>query len=391
MNEAMQQGAVRVTPQPKPDAKPRRAPQVVALALAVVALVVARPATYHARALALLSTFSDPTAAPAVTDEAASFKTPDGREIRARLYVPAGSSTGSRPGVVLVHGVHHLGIEEPRLRRFARALAAAGITVLTPEVTELSDYHVASASIDTVGAAALALRDRLGGRRVGVMGMSFGGGISLLAAADARFADPIAFVVAVGAHDDLARVSRFFATDEAVEVSGTIHKTHAHEYGPTVLVYSHVEDFFPADDVPAARTALRAWLHDHRDDARAAAATLSPASKARVEKLFSADVAAVRSELLAEVERHADAMAAVSPHGRLAGLRAHVYLAHGAGDSVIPATETNWLAADVPASALRDVLVSPAIVHVELKAPTLLDQLQLVHFMGHVVEEAEDT
>ena len=43
--------------------------------------------------------------------------------------------------------------------------------------------------------------------------MSFAGGLSLLAAADPRFAEDVGFVVAVGAHHDLARVSRFFATD----------------------------------------------------------------------------------------------------------------------------------------------------------------------------------
>ena len=37
-----------------------------------------------------------------------------------------------------------------------------------------------------------------------------------------------------------------------------------------VLVYSHVEDFFPAEDVPAARDALRSWLWEKRDDAREA-------------------------------------------------------------------------------------------------------------------------
>jgi pimeloyl-ACP methyl ester carboxylesterase len=221
------------------------------------------------------------------------------------------------------------------------------------------------------------------------MGMSFGGGVALLTAADARFADRVGFVVAIGAHDDLARVSRFFATSRIETVSGGTRELHAHDYGAMVLVYTHVEDFFPAEDVPAARAAIKDWLAEQREAARAAAQPLSPPSKARLDRLFAADVPSVQGELLGEVARHEKEMAAVSPHGHLAGLRANVYLLHGAGDTVIPATETEWLAKDVPPSTLRAVLVSPAIVHVELDKPTMRDQWDLVHFMSAIVAEAE--
>jgi dienelactone hydrolase len=372
-----------------------RRTRVALFVLALLAVMLVRPAARHARAASLLASFSDPNAKPAVLEEDLSLPVPGRGAVPARIYRPASLASDAKgmmdaPGVVLVHGVHRLGIAEPRLQRFARAVADAGLVVMTPEVSELSDYHVASRSIDTVGAATLALAARLGRKNVGLMGMSFGGGVALLTAADARFADRIAFVVAVGAHDDLARVSRFFATNEIAEADGGTLALHAHEYGATVLVYSHVEDFFPEADVPAARDALRLWLWEKRDDARAIANKLSPASKEKVEKLFAADLAPVRQEILAEIDRHVAEMGAVSPHGHLAGLRAHVYLMHGAGDTVIPASETLWLAKDVPPALLRAVLVSPAIVHVELKEPTLLDKWELVHFMGRVIGEAED-
>src|SRR5205823_3807992 len=105
--------------------------------------------------------------------------------------------------IVLAHGVHRLGIEEPRLQRFARAIAASGVVVMTPEIAELTDYRVDPRSIDTLGAAAHSLRERTHAP-VGLMGMSFAGGLSLLATADPAYAPDIAFVVAIGAHDDLA-------------------------------------------------------------------------------------------------------------------------------------------------------------------------------------------
>ena len=363
--------------------------------MAVLAIFLAGPAAHHARATTLLMSFSDPKATPDVLEEELTVDVPASpagaaRTVKARLFSPPGGTPKDRPAVVLVHGVQYLGIEEPRLQRFAKSIVSAGIVVLTPQVDELADYEVSARSIETVGAAIGALRARSGGAaKVGLMGTSFGGGVSLLTAADPRFADQVAFVVAIGAHDDLARVSGFFANDEIENVTGGTTKLRAHGYGATVLVYTHAEDFFPAEDVPAARDALRSWLHEKRDEARERAKTVTPASKAKLDVMFGPDISALRPEILAMIERHRDDMTTVSPHGRLGTLRAHVYLLHGAGDTVIPATETMWLAHDVPAASLRSVLVSPAIEHVELKEPSLGDQWSLVHFMGDVIGEAE--
>ena len=378
--------AEKHAPRARRRARTRRL-RVVVFVLAVFGIVLARPAAHHARAASLLVAFADPSGTPAAIDEERLSFTRGGEEIPARLYVPRGVSDA--PGVVLVHGVHHHGIEEVRLERFARAVAGAGVVVMTPAVKELSDYKVAPRSIDTVGAAVEALRGRLGVAKVGVMGMSFGGGISLLAAADPRFAEHVSFVVAVGAHGDLGRVSRFFVNDEIPEPGGTTKKLRAHDYGVMVLVYSHVEDFFPAEDVPAAQVALRSWLREERDDARTAMATLSAASKTKLETLFETGAGSMKGELLAEIDRHTADMAEVSPRGRLGSIRANVYLLHGEGDTVIPATETLWLAQDVPPSRLKSALVSPAIEHVELKSPTAADKWALVHFMGQVIGEAE--
>ena len=369
--------------------RPGRRARTAALLLVFVVALLARPAVHHARAATLLLRFAGTPSgeAPPLVEERTSFEV-SGRTIPARLYAPPQAKDA--PGIVMVHGVHFRGIEEPRLQRFARAIAGAGYVVLTPEVSELSDYHVARASIDTVGAATAHLRARLGREKVGLMGMSFGGGVALLTAADARFAEQVAFVVAIGAHDDLGRVSRFFATDETEAPDGTKGTLRAHEYGATVLVYSHVEAFFPAEDVPAAREALHDWLREERESARAASARLSPGSRAKVEKLFAADVASLRGEILAALDRERASMAEVSPHGHLEGLRANVYLLHGERDTVIPATETLWLARDVPPARLRTALVTPAIQHVELHEPSLAERAALVHFMGEVLADASD-
>src|SRR5205085_1280234 len=169
--------------------------------------------------------------------------------ILARLYVPQGRSSAS--GLVLLHGVHHLGIDEPRLVHFARAFAQSGVVVLTPELKDLADYQVTPDCIDVIGSSANWLHREIG-KPVGIMGLSFAGGLALLAAADPRYAPDISLVVAVGAHDDLARVARFLVTDRVEAPDGSIKKLPAEQYGALVLVYSHPKVFFSAADSSAA-------------------------------------------------------------------------------------------------------------------------------------------
>ena len=371
----------------------RRRALTVLAAIAAVILLAAPAITRHLRAAALLTAFADPAAKTALSAFAsAPLDEQDGAleaGAKTRLYLPRGAV---RPaGVVLLHGVHRLGIDEPRLVRFARSIARAGYVVLTPELEEIAAYRIEPATIETIGAAAHALATKLG-RPVGVMGMSFAGGLALLAAAEPRFRDDIAFVVAVGAHDDLARVAGFFATDRARRPDGSSQELAAHPYGVLVLVYSDVEAFFSRADAAVARDAIRLALWEQQDQAKKRAAELSPGGRARFLALLDHDLDAIGPDLRAFIAKRAAAMRAVSPHDRLASIAAPVFLLHGESDTVIPATETLWLERDVPASHLVDALVSPAIVHVEIgKGPSARERFALVHFMANILAAADAT
>src|SRR5512135_2141330 len=109
-----------------------------------------------------------------VAEESTTVDTPQG-PMRARYYLPSGVS--DPPGMVVCHGVHHLGIDEPRMMKFAHAIASAGVMVITPELKELADYHIDPKSITTIGRASEMLRARVKRSGVGVLGLSFAGGL----------------------------------------------------------------------------------------------------------------------------------------------------------------------------------------------------------------------
>jgi pimeloyl-ACP methyl ester carboxylesterase len=286
--------------------------------------------------------------------------------------------------------VHHMGIEEPRLLAFARAMAASGVQVLTPELAALTDYRVDPSSIDLIGSSARSFAKSLH-RKVGALGISFGGGLALLAAADPQYAPYMRFVMTIGAHDDLARVAGFYITDQIERPDGSTLYMKANNYGPLVLIYSHMEDFFPAADLATTRNAMRLLLWEKVDESRKQAQLLSPPSQREMELMYNGDKQALAPELQKVVERHRSDMAAVSPHGRVAALQMPVFLLHGAGDNVVPPAELLWLEQDVPRGELRAALVSPAISHASMEDKvSLADQLRLVDFMAMVLETEDD-
>jgi pimeloyl-ACP methyl ester carboxylesterase len=365
---------------------------VLLASVVLTGTVLLHPVGAHLRAMSLLLRFSNAHAQGLETRFADHpFKEEDGYALtphgplRFRTYTPQDVQNPS--GVVLLHGVHHLGIDDPRLWNLARALAGAGVLVMTPELQDLADYRVTARTIDVIGDSAMALSTRMR-RKVGVLGLSFAGGLALLAADRKEFGDHIGFVVAIGAHDDMNRVARCFAINMIAKPDGVEMPFQAHEYGVLVLAYSQLEDFFSVSDIPIAHEALRQWLWE-QPEAMKTAEAMSPEGKRELDMLLH-HRDQMRDALLRETTLHKDEMDAVSPHGHLDQLHTPVFLLHGAGDTVIPASETLWLAKDVPAAELRAQLVSAALVHVDMgNKVTWQQQWQLMDFMAQVLDATE--
>lgn len=306
--------------------------------------------------------------------------------IRARLYRPAGA--GALPGIVVAHGVHYRGIDERRLVPFARALAATGLAVLTPELRELADYRITSSGVDVMKDAVgylAAQRDVVSSDRVRLLGFSFAGGLALVAAQDPVTRRRLSAVISVGGHHDLAHVLHFLIHDEIETPSGAIHR-QAHEYGLVVLVYGNLEHFVPSADQDAMRDCFRAWLEEDRKRAREAAARAATPEAERLWQLLEhGKLQTLAPELDALLATQQAELAALSPAGHLKQLGLPVYLLHGSHDSVIPPEETSAADREL-ATSPHDALVSPLLEHVEVnQRATLGDELRLVSFMTHVL------
>ena len=373
----------------------------IAAALLLIVLVAAASVAgwpwllAHLQATAVLKLVSQQTvpwivgeavAEPIATEEV-HFESPAGT-VHARLYVPVNKPQA--PAMVIFHGIHHLGMDEPRLESFAAAIASCGVQVLTPELPNIKDYRVDASSIRVIGESTRWFSTKTGGP-IGVMGLSFSGGLALLAAADPLYKPAIKFVFAVGAQDAMAHIAQYYLTGTEARPDGTIESLLPHEYGALVLEYEHLDEFVPAADVEPLRVVLRQHLYEDKPAETAAIALLTPAQTVEAKLLMDSNAPATRQLLAKANTRHISDMAGLSPAGKLRTMTTPVYLLHGQADNIIPAAETLWMADELPELSRKAVLVSPVLSHLDLDAadPGLLDQWRLIHFMALVMHATE--
>jgi len=320
-------------------------------------------------------------------------------DVPARMYVPEGTS---RRTVLLVPGIHSMGIEEPRLTALADDLAGAGVKVMAMALPDLQAYRITPRATDVIEDAVTWMSQRpdlAPDGRVGIIGISFAGGLSISAASRPSIRDKVAFVLSFGGHGDLYRVMRYLTTGEAPQVPGL--ETHPpHDYGVAVILYGLADrGVVPMDQVEALRKGIETFLLASQltlvnmDEANATfakaremATTLPEPSRTYLNYVNDRAVAKLGPALVPFLQQLGVGDPALSPQLIDHPASATLFLLHGSGDTVIPAAETVLFSEDLQRKGADvHVLLSELITHAEVnRAATYIDVLKLVNLWAQV-------
>ena len=328
--------------------------------------------------------------------------------MRARVYEP----NRSRRVALLTSGLHPSGIDEPRLVRLARQIAASGVAVVTPDIPELSRFEITPAITDAIEESGrwLAVDSGLAAdHRVALMGISFSGGLSIVAAARPSLAGRVAYVFALGGHDDLPRVLRYLCTGREPRPSPKVRLASdagendtfvlpPHDYGVAVILLSIADRLVPAAQVERLRAGVRQYLWASAldggvDKARAPAEfeavraydrMLPEPSATLLRYVVERDVVHLGARLLPALGSHgASPWLSVSKSPKPT---APVFLLHGLADNVVPPIESEYLAEDLRGHAPVRLLLSGLISHAEADRPAHADDVvQLAGFWGDLL------
>jgi hypothetical protein len=370
----------------------------------------------------------------AIVDQLITIDTPRGA-LRARIYQPTGSIHRT---VLLTSGLHPSGIDEPRLVRLARNLAAAGLAVVTPDIPELSKFTITPAITDEIEAAAGWLYEHgptQRGTHVGLMGISFSGGLSIVAAGRPSLANRVEYVFSFGGHDDLQRVLRYLCTgieplprrevrlgpvaratgdggvtevgrrrdggvtgDGRGQSSDEVFAHPPHDYGVAVILLGIADRVVPRAQVEPLKAAVFRYLlasaldsnvdklraAKEFDELRAQAKRMPEPSATLLRYVNDRDVVHLGARLLPYIGLYgADPALSVSKSPKPS---ASVFLLHGNDDNVIPSIESEYLANDLRGHAPVRLLLSGLISHAEADRPVhVSDVMQLASFWGDLL------
>ena len=320
-----------------------------------------------------------------------------GGVLRAYAYEPA--HVRGR-GVLLVPGVHASGIDEPRLVGFARDLAAQGHRVITAELPDLKAYSITARTTDQIEDAAAWTLSRPEYRgsdgRIGLMGISFGGGLAVAAAGRPSIGRGLAFVLSLGGHGDLPRTLKYLCT--GIQPDGA--RRPPHDYGLAIVLLGAAQHVVPKAEVEPLRNAILSFLEASRLDmidktaaakefarAKHLQAQLREPAKTYMDYVNNRDVDKLGPVLVPYLpELGGDP--GLSPD-RAAPPACPVFLLHGSDDNVVPAIESTLLAATLrgEGTSVR-VLLSPLITHAEVdRKSTAIAVWRLIDFWNAVLSE----
>jgi len=319
-------------------------------------------------------------------------------DVVARVYRPEGPPT---PGVAVFPGIHAGGVDEPRLDALSRRVAAAGATVLSVPLPDLRAYRITPESTDVIEDVAswMSAQPLLAtGGKIGLVGVSFSGGLAVVAAGRPALQGRLTGVLSIGGHADLPRVMRALGTgvsEVSPESPGTAFRPH--DYGLALITRAALPYLVPSDQVAVLDTCVVAFLDassrestDYegavRDFAkvRSAAEALPEPARQVMGWVNDRDVAALGRAILPYVDRLGNAPA-LSPL-RSPIPHVPVFLLHGEDDAVIPTSETTSLAAHLRSSGAPRVewLITPLLTHADVRGTASAgDVWRLVRFWAH--------
>jgi acetyl esterase/lipase len=250
--------------------------------------------------------------------------------VDADLFHPAGR--GRHGAMVLLLGAGDLPRSDLAVH-FSEALARLGIVTLLPESSGMLAERLTFDEIDAIRAS-LDLLERqadVDRERVGLVGLSASGGLSIVAAGQPDLRDRVRWVNSFGSYADALSLL-VDVSSRSMDLGGDVRPWHPETRTVTVV----------------ANALIEAGV-DERDRSELLAGT----SRERAKSLMATQPSAV-------VQR----LSRLSPSSYSGLTRAHVYLMHDVDDSFIPFTQSRQLVAQAPDGLVRRYTEFSIFAHV---------------------------
>ena len=306
------------------------------------------------------------------------------------LYTPNGPIRGR---MIFVPGLVADARTDPRVIAFANTLARAGFVTLVPQTAAFDQFRANTGDIATITDATVWLESadipNAPKSKVGLSALSYMSGPVMLAASKQPAADKVGFVFFIGGYYSAIDVIRFVTTRKfRLDASAPWSEAPAAPYALWAFLRANAQSLQSPDRETLTVIADRK-LADDSADITPLAATLAADGKAVLDLVMNRDpekvdtlVAALPAALRGQIE-------ALDPSRQdLSGFTGEAILVHGKDDPMIPAVESEKLAAALGDRAHLYVLEQ--VTHVEMnRQGSFWDQADLLFAARRLLSERE--
>ena len=259
-------------------------------------------------------------------------------QMPADIYRPG--SGGQHGAMILSPGAPPLEPDDSRLVRLAGDVSRAGFVMLVPYSPDLEDEMIYPREVEAQIAAFEYLKAQpyVDPAKIGYIGISVGAPLAVLAAADPRISDEVAFVVSFGGYYDTVDLLTAVTTG-VISYDGRDESWEPSSHTVEVMYKQIINRL---DDAADRYVLTRIFINEKYEEP-GDRDSLTPEGRAAYDLLTNRDPAQVQTLLDRLPPKPLEALQALSLKGRLQGLRAETFILHDRTDRYIPYVESRRL------------------------------------------------
>ncbi len=274
-----------------------------------------------------------------IRDDFFETKTKD-KTLKVKIINAKNKSDKKLPGVLLLHGMNKMGIEDPRILNLAYIISSLGYTTILPEVQEVTELKIGAETLDAVSLTVETILDRSDlflDERLGFFSVSFCGGMGMISITNPEISKRIKAIATIGSY------SNFETT-----IPHVLDNFEIDNYGTCIFFYNFIDHFEKNSEnlkIYFYEAAMDNGLKRFGNLAKAPE-ILKNLSKKEVILLKGIENGKeFRKSLFEEFQKKSKSlMEYLSPINYVEKIFSSVSLVHGRGDIVIPENETIELA-----------------------------------------------
>lgn len=312
--------------------------------------------------------------------------------VNVRVY----PSKNANATLVLVPGLHPDGVYDRRAQTLAASCAHAGFQVVAVDIPEFRTFHITNDGVQSIAALIKALPDHFPAstlKKIGVLGVSYGFGPVVMAAARKDLVPRVDFLISIGGYYDLHHALEYALTG-IHDHDGFQQRSTPEPWARMIFTLIHLDELVSdKTDIPPLKESLLLRLNSKEDEARAVDTHLSASGRSFLEKVLRGMTAETLDGFGPLLTRLKPELWALSPASVLSMLRPELrlHLLHGRTDELVPSVETTELDAALRKLGHRHVnaLVTDQLGHVDMGgASNVLDFVRLICWTRSVLSES---